>query len=39
MAGKGVEHNGFDTFSEKNAAESKLKYKSGAALTEELIKK
>lgn len=38
MAGKGVEHNGFDSFSEANAALSKVKYKTGAALTEELIK-
>lgn len=38
MAGKGVEHNGFDAFSEKNAAEGKVKFKSGAALTEYLIK-
>ena len=39
MAGKSVEHNGFDMFSEANAALSKLKFKSGAALTEEFIKK
>ncbi len=38
MAGTGVEHNGFDIFSEKNAAESKIKFRSGAALTEALIK-
>ena len=38
MAGAGVEHNGFDTFSEKNAALGKIKFKSGAALTERLIK-
>lgn len=39
MAGTGVEHNGFDSFNEKNAEEAKIKYKSGAALTEALIKK
>lgn len=39
MAGTGVGHNGFETFNEKNAVEAKLKYKSGAALTETLIKK
>ena len=39
MAGKNIEHNGFDIFSEKNAALSKLKFKSGAALTESFIKK
>lgn len=38
MAGKGVSHNGFDSFSEKNAASSKLKYKSGFSLTEAFIK-
>ena len=39
MAGKRVKHNGFDAFSESNAKLSKVKFKSGAALTEELIKK
>lgn len=38
MAGKGVSHNGFDSFSEKNAASGKLKYKSGFSLTEAFIK-
>ena len=38
MAGSGIGHSGFDSFNEKNAAESKIKYKSGAALTEALIK-
>ena len=39
MAGKGVAHNGFDIFSEANATLSKVKFKSGAALTEAFIKK
>ena len=39
MAGKGVTHNGFDVFSEANAALAKVKFNSGAALAEELIKK
>ena len=39
MAGRNVAHNGFDSFSEKNAAMSKLKFKSGAALTESFIRK
>jgi 2,3-bisphosphoglycerate-independent phosphoglycerate mutase len=39
MAGTNVAHNGFDVFSESNAAMSKLKFKSGAALTENFIKK
>ena len=39
MAGKNVAHNGFDAFSEKNAGLSKTKFKSGAALTENFIKK
>lgn len=39
MAGKRVQHNGFDAFNENNAFLSKIKFKSGAALTEELIKK
>ncbi len=39
MAGTGVTANGFDSFSEKNAAASKEIFKSGAALTENLIKK
>ncbi|MFA5146022.1 MAG: cofactor-independent phosphoglycerate mutase [Candidatus Omnitrophota bacterium] len=38
MAGKGVDHNGFDSFSEKNAELGKVKIKSGAALTEMFIK-
>jgi len=39
MTGKNVSRNGFDNFSESNAAISKLKFKSGAALTENFIKK
>lgn len=39
MAGSGVSHNGFDAFSENNARISKVIFKSGAALTESLIKK
>ena len=39
MAGKNIAPNGFDAFSEANAALSKLKFKSGAALTETFIKK
>lgn len=39
MAGKGIEHNGFDYYNETSAVASKLKYKSGAALTEALIKR
>ena len=38
MAGSGVRHNGFDAFSEKNAYLSKVKFRSGAALTDSLIK-
>ena len=38
MAGKGIAHNGFDVYSEKNAGLSKVKFKSGASLTEALIK-
>ncbi len=38
MVGKGVEHNGFDVFNENNAKASKVKFKSGAALTKELLK-
>lgn len=38
MAGKGIEHNLFSLFSESNAKSSKVKFKSGAALTENLIK-
>ena len=37
MAGSGVEKSGFDLFSEKNAAASKVKFKTGAALTEFLM--
>ncbi len=39
IAGNGVSHNGFDTFSENNARIGKIIFKSGAALTESLIKK
>jgi 2,3-bisphosphoglycerate-independent phosphoglycerate mutase len=39
MAGNGVSHNGFDTFSENNARAGKIIFKSGAALTESLVKK
>lgn len=39
MAGKGVTHNGFDIFSEANAALSKNIFKSGAALAERLLLK
>ncbi|MBI5124516.1 MAG: cofactor-independent phosphoglycerate mutase [Candidatus Omnitrophica bacterium] len=39
MAGKGVAHNGFDVYSENNAKQSKVLFKSGSGLTEELIKK
>lgn len=38
MAGKGIEHNGFDIFSEKTGKLSKVKFKTGASLTEALIK-
>jgi 2,3-bisphosphoglycerate-independent phosphoglycerate mutase len=38
MAGAGVEHNGFELFSEKNAEEGKVRFKSGAALTAAFIK-
>ncbi len=38
MAGKDIAYNGFDIFSEPNAALSKVKFRSGAALTEKLIK-
>ena len=38
MAGKGITHNGFDTFSEKNGGLSKVKFKTGASLTEAFIK-
>ncbi|OGW84599.1 MAG: cofactor-independent phosphoglycerate mutase [Omnitrophica bacterium RIFCSPLOWO2_01_FULL_45_10] len=38
MAGSGLEHNGFEAFNEANAASSKVKFKSGAALTEAFIK-
>ena len=37
MAGKDIVHNGFDVFSESNAALSKVKFKSGAALAKMLI--
>jgi len=39
MAGAGVIHNGFEVFSEKNAKESKVVFKSGASLTDTLLKK
>jgi 2,3-bisphosphoglycerate-independent phosphoglycerate mutase len=39
MAGNGVIHNGFDVFSEANAKASKVKFKTGASLTEAFIKK
>jgi 2,3-bisphosphoglycerate-independent phosphoglycerate mutase len=39
MAGKGVAHNGFPTYSESNAKLSKIVYKTGAELTGDLIKK
>ena len=39
MAGSGVEHNGFDAYNEANAKLSKVKFKSGASLTETLMKK
>jgi 2,3-bisphosphoglycerate-independent phosphoglycerate mutase len=39
MAGKKIQHNGFDAYNENNAKLSKVKFKSGAALTEELIRK
>lgn len=38
MAGKGIEHNAFEVFSEANAVLSKIKFKSGSSLTEALIK-
>jgi 2,3-bisphosphoglycerate-independent phosphoglycerate mutase len=38
MAGKDIAHNGYNAFSEANAASSKVKFKSGSALTEALIK-
>lgn len=38
MAGKGVAHNGLDSYSEKNAALMKTMFKSGASLTEKLIR-
>lgn len=38
MAGTGVEHNGFDAYNEVNAKAAKVKFKSGARLTEMLIK-
>ena len=39
MAGENVAHNGFDSFNEYNASLSKTKFRSGAALTENFIKK
>lgn len=38
MAGKGIEHNLFDLFSENNAKASKIRFKSGSSLAENLIK-
>jgi len=38
MAGKGIESNGFSSFTEANALASKVKVKSGAALAELFIK-
>lgn len=38
MAGKGIGHNGFDAFNEKNGTASEAKFKSGPALTSELLK-
>jgi 2,3-bisphosphoglycerate-independent phosphoglycerate mutase len=39
MAGKGIAHNGFSAFNEKNADSSGEKFKNGASLTEAFIKK
>jgi len=39
MAGIGVEHNGFDAYNEANAKAGGVKFKSGSALTEALMKK
>ena len=39
MAGKGIGHNGFAAYNESNAALSKVIYKSGAALTADLVRK
>jgi len=39
MVGNGVGHNNFDVFSEANAKASKVKFKSGASLTDAFIKK
>jgi 2,3-bisphosphoglycerate-independent phosphoglycerate mutase len=38
MAGKGIGHNGFDAFNEKNAESGKVKFKTGASLTEAFMK-
>jgi 2,3-bisphosphoglycerate-independent phosphoglycerate mutase len=38
MAGKGIEHNGYETYSEANARLSGILIKSGAALTASFIK-
>ncbi|MBN1525978.1 MAG: cofactor-independent phosphoglycerate mutase [Candidatus Omnitrophica bacterium] len=38
MAGKGVAHNGFGSFTEKNAELSKIIFKKGSLLTEAFIK-
>ena len=39
MAGAGIEHNGFDAYNEKNARAAEVKFKSGAKLTEALMKR
>jgi 2,3-bisphosphoglycerate-independent phosphoglycerate mutase len=39
MVGNGVGHNGFSAFSEANAKAGKVKFKSGALLTDAFIKK
>ncbi|MDP2913494.1 MAG: cofactor-independent phosphoglycerate mutase [Candidatus Omnitrophota bacterium] len=38
MSGKRIGHNGFDAYSEANAASSKVVFKSGSALTDKLIR-
>jgi 2,3-bisphosphoglycerate-independent phosphoglycerate mutase len=39
MAGIGIEHNGFPVYNESNAKLSKIVFKSGSELTNDLIKK
>ncbi len=39
MAGSGIEHNGLDAYNENSAKSGKIIFKSGAALTEDFIKK